>query len=191
MKSSALVLNAVILALQMSGQAAAPPAKSRTPKLNLQTLSTRADRVTGGDVLVSIAAPAGAPAARPEVRLNGRDISDAFRQQRGSLVGLVTGLVDGRNELKVSAWGVRDQVLALANYPATGPVISGPHIEPFVCQTDTFKLPDGSTLGVASDADCSAPTKVQYVYMPYDGKDLQPLPNTRALPGNVATITTT
>src|SRR5262252_1381168 len=203
MKSSALVLNAVILALQMSGQAAAPPAKSRTPKLNLQTLSTRADRVTGGDVLVSIAAPAGAPAARPEVRLNGRDISDAFRQQRGSLVGLVTGLVDGRNELKVSAWGVRDQLLTLTNYPITGPVISGPHIEPFVCQTDTFKLPDGTTLTDArltaardegkerSADDCSAPTRVQYVYMPYDGKEFQPLANTRELPGNVATITTT
>ncbi|HXI31708.1 MAG TPA: DUF6351 family protein, partial [Vicinamibacterales bacterium] len=141
----------------------------------------------------------GAPAARPDVGLNGRDVSDAFRQQNGSFVGLVTGLVDGRNELKVSAWGVRDQTLALTNYPIAGPVISGPHVQPFVCETDTFKLPDGTTLTDArltpsrSDdhGDCSAPTKVQYVYLPYDGKEFQPLPNPRELPGNVATITTT
>src|SRR5262245_6669309 len=220
MKSVALVFIGVILALQMSGQAAAPPAKSKARKLDIQTLSTHADRVTGGDVLLAIAVPAGAPAARPDVRLNGRDVSDAFHQQHGSFVGLVTGLVDGRNELKVSAWGVHDQALALTNYPITGPVISGPHIEPFVCQTDTFKLPDGTTLtdarlkpsryeGAAAggislrrsakalaersedSGDCSAPTKVQYVYMPYDGKELQPLPDARELPGNVATITTT
>ncbi|HJZ76410.1 MAG TPA: DUF6351 family protein, partial [Vicinamibacterales bacterium] len=220
MKSVALVFIGVILALQMSGQAAAPPAKSKARKLDIQTLSTHADRVTGGDVLLAIAVPAGAPAERPDVRLNGRDVSDAFHQQHGSFVGLVTGLVDGRNELKVSAWGVHDQALALTNYPITGPVISGPHIEPFVCQTDTFKLPDGTTLtdarlkpsryeGAAAggislrrsakalaersedSGDCSAPTKVQYVYMPYDGKELQPLPDARELPGNVATITTT
>jgi hypothetical protein len=92
-------------------------------------------------------------------------------------------------------------------------VISGPHVEPFVCETDTFKLPDGSTLtdarlkpsrlrspdgasfggqarSVDNADDCSAPTQVQYVYMPYDGKEFQPLPNPRELPGNVATITT-
>src|SRR5215468_4984500 len=104
MKSAALVFTAVILALQMSGQADAPPAKAKAQKLGIQTLSTRADRVTGGDVLVAIAAPAGAQPARadrPDVRLNGRDVSDAFHQQQGSFVGLVTGLVDGRNELKV------------------------------------------------------------------------------------------
>jgi uncharacterized tannase-like protein DUF6351 len=198
MKNAALAAIVALLALQTSGVAAAgaPP---KTKKLDIQTLSARADRVTGGDVLVGIAAPAGAQPARPDVRLNGRDVSDAFRPQNGAFVGLVTGLVDGRNELKVSAWGVRDQALVLTNYPIAGPVISGPHQQPFVCQTDTFKLPDGTTLtdaranpsrSEAGAGDCSAPTRVQYVYMPYDGKDLKPLANPRELPGDVATTTT-
>src|SRR4029079_17586778 len=42
-----------------------------------------------------------------------------------------------------------------------------------------------------SEDDCSAPTNVQYVYMPYDGKELKPLADTRELPADVATITTT
>jgi len=207
MKSAALAAFAVFLAMQTSSGAAAPP---RAPKLDIQTLSTHADRVTGGDVLIAIAIPAGsaASAAAPEVRLNGRDVSNAFRAVNHRFVGLVTGLVDGRNDLKVSAWGARDQSLAITNYAITGPVISGPHQQPFVCQTDTFKLPDGSTLTDArlkpSDAqrsakalaersetdDCSAPTNVQYVYMPYDGKELKPLAETRELPADVATITT-
>src|SRR4029079_1681403 len=41
-----------------------------------------------------------------------------------------------------------------------------------------------------SEDDCSAPTNVQYVYMPYDGKELKPLADTRELPADVATITT-
>jgi Tannase-like family of unknown function (DUF6351) len=149
MKTAALALIAFLLALQTSGQAASQ-AKSR--KLDIRTLSTSADRVTGGDALVGINVPAGAQPSAPGVRLNGRDVSDAFRRQGGSFVALVTGLVDGRNELKVTGWGVRDQVLALTNYPIRGPVMSGPHQQPFVCQTDTFKLPDGSTLGAAIEA---------------------------------------
>ena len=216
MKRAALAFIAVLLALQTSGQAAAPP---KALKLDIQALSTRADRVTGGDVLIAIAAPAGAQAVRPQVRLNGRDVSDAFRQLNGRFVGLVTGLADGRNELKASAAGVRDQSVILINYPIAGPVISGPHQQPFVCQTDTFKLPDGTTLTDArlkasrsddssrdadqliqrsakalaersEDDDCSAPTKIQYVYMPYDGEELKPLADARELPGDVATITT-
>jgi uncharacterized tannase-like protein DUF6351 len=213
MKSAALAAFVVFLAIQTSSGAAAPP---RVNKLDIQTLSTHADRVTGGDVLIAIAIPAGsaASAAPPDVRLNGRDVSNAFRAVNHRFVGLVTGLVDGRNDLKVSGWGVRDQSLAITNYPITGPVISGPHQQPFVCQTDSFKLPDGSTLTDATrrsvrlqaDAqavrlkpdttyidrtdDCSAPTNVQYVYMPYDGKELKPLADTHELPADVATITT-
>jgi hypothetical protein len=218
MKPAALALIAVLLLFQTSSGAAAPPGArasqagarasqasgTKARKLDIQTLSTHADRVTGGDVLIAIAIPAGAAAsaAPPEVRLNGRDVSSAFRVVNHRFVGLVTGLIDGRNDLKVSGWGTRDQSFAITNYAITGPVISGPHQQPFVCQTDSFKLPDGSTLTDArlkasrsrndenSADDCSAPTNVQYVYMPYDGKELKPLADSRELPADVATITT-
>ena len=42
------------------------------------------------------------------------------------IVGLVTGLANGRNELKGSGWGVVDQPFVITNYPITGPIISGP-----------------------------------------------------------------
>ena len=200
MKRAALAFSLALIApFVMSGSSLSAQRTSSAKKLDIQTLSTHADRLTGGDVPIAIAIPPGAAAAAtpPDVRLNGRDVASAFRLQNRRFVGLVTGLVDGRNELKVSGWGVRDQPLAITNYPITGPVISGPQQQPFVCQTDTFKLPDGTTLTDArltasrSGDDCSAATKVQYVYMPYDGKELRPLADTRELPANVATITTT
>jgi len=193
MTRTALAFLAGLLILQASGTTAG--AASKKKPLDIRTLSTRADRISGGDVLVEIAPPSppsppDAAAARYAVALNGRDVSSAFRLQNGSLVGLVKGLIVGANELSATAWGVSDQRITLTNYPIAGPIISGPHQRPFVCQTGDFKLPDGSTLGAATDADCSAGTNVQYVYMPYDGKDLKPLANTRELPPDVATITT-
>src|SRR5262249_9391593 len=52
-------------------------------------------------------------------------------------------------------------------------------------------LPDGTPFGNPTDADCSAPTKVTYLYMPTGGTALQPLGNTTSLPSNVAQTTTT
>jgi len=158
-----------------------PPADG----IAIRVLSTRANRVSGGDALVAILATS----SPPLVRLNGRDISAVFHEDHGSFVGLVTGLAIGRNDLKVS--GSRDQTIELTNYPITGPIVSGPHQDPFVCQTDTFKLPDGSTLGSPTDGNCSAPTKIQYVYLPQDGKEFKPFASARALPDDVATTTTT
>jgi hypothetical protein len=46
----------------------------------------------------------------------------------------------------------------VVNHPVAGPVFSGPHQVPFVCETDVLGL------GVPTDSDCSAPTRVQYLY---------------------------
>src|SRR5262252_6979786 len=117
--------------------AGAPPKRGA---LDIRTLSTRADRISGGDVLLEIAPPALARAAAADapftIDLNGRDVSSAFHRQNGSLVALLTGLAVGRNELKASAWGVADERATLTNYPIAGPIVSGPHQQPFVCQTD-------------------------------------------------------
>jgi hypothetical protein len=152
--------------------------------LNITTLSTRADRVSGGDVLVQITQTDNA--ATP-VALNGNDVSAAFRagSMPNTRVGLVTGLIVGSNTL--SAGGVD---LAIHNYPITGPIMTGPHNTPFFCQTQTFQLPDGTIFGLPTDADCSAPTKITYLYMPVGGTTFQPLPSTTSLPSNVAQTTT-
>jgi hypothetical protein len=178
-----------LFALQTIGLAGAP--QDTAKKIDIRTLSTRADLVTGGDVLVEIVAP-GAGALL--VALNGHDVSSAFHAGAGgSAMGLVTNLALGKNMLTVSGkpWAVRDAALQITNYPITGPVISGPWQQPFVCQTDTFTLPDGTTLGAPLDANCSAATRVQYVYLPKGAKEFAPLADTHALPADVAMTTTT
>jgi hypothetical protein len=150
---------------------------------------------------VRIELPKGASQRELRVELNGADVTTAFRTGPGkdTLTGLVAGLVDGRNVLEASVrrhghkhgHGHDSERVTLTNYPITGPIISGPHQQPFICQTASFRLPDGTTLGAPLDANCSAATKVNYVYMPAGGSAFVPMPSTAALPANVAMTTTT
>jgi uncharacterized tannase-like protein DUF6351/tannase/feruloyl esterase len=153
--------------------------------LDIKTVSTRADRVSGGDVLVQVTQD---DSAATPVSLNGNDVTSSFHA--GSIantrVGLVSGLIVGSNTL--SSGGVS---LQIHNYPITGPITSGPHNVPFFCQTQDFTLPDGTKLGAPTDADCSAPTKITYLYLRTGGTALVPLPNPGSLPANVAKTTTT
>src|SRR2546422_993052 len=66
--------------------------------LDIKTLSTHADRVSGGDVLVQITLDQSQPVV---VTLNGVNVSSAFHPGTApnTLVGLVTGLNLGRNTL--------------------------------------------------------------------------------------------
>jgi hypothetical protein len=160
-------------------------------ELSIRTLSTRADRVSGGDVLVEIRFDHRNNDRPLRITLNGKDVSAAFRpgEAPNTLVGLVTGLAPARNTLR--AQGNGSATLEITNYPITGPITSGPHIQPFICQTQSFKLPDGTFFGASTDADCSAPTKITYLYMPAGGSAFVPLPSLTSLPANVAKTTTT
>jgi hypothetical protein len=155
-------------------------------------VSTRADRVSGGDVLVEIVTPpTGGSAVTATV--DGRDVSAAFhRREDGSYLGLIAGLKLGKNTLKVQGapWSVPDESLELTNYPSTGPIVSGPPLQPFVCQTDTFKLPDGSVIGKPQDDNCSFPTRIDYVYLPAGASELKPVADPMHLPADAATTTT-
>ena len=116
-------------------------------KSSIQTISTRPDRVSGGNVLVEISVP-GRHKQPIDVKVNGRDVSSSFRPgtRPNTLMGLVTGLNIGRN--KISAAG---DTLVVTNYPISGPITSGPHIKPFICDTHVFKLPDGTAVHGAAD----------------------------------------
>src|SRR6266851_5694263 len=143
--------------------------------LTISTLSGAADRVSGGDALVEITFQRG---DHLTIRLNGHDVSSAFHpgSAPNSVVGLVTGLVLGRNTLTVEGRGAR-RTLYLTNYPIKGPIVSGPHIHPFICQTESFHLPDQTTLGPPIDSDCSAETRVNYVYKSTEDGMFRPLPD--------------
>jgi len=177
---------------------AAPSARSneRDREFEIRTLSTKADMVTGGDVLVQVNVPAHVAFADVQIDVNGRDITAAFRPASAghSLVGLVQGLALGRNTLAVSSArrgrpGAPTERLAIVNHAITGPVLSGPKQAPFICETQTFDLAvTGGTLGPPIDENCSVATRFDYVYMSTGGT-LKPLPNPAVRPPDLATAT--
>ncbi|TMI42393.1 MAG: hypothetical protein E6H41_04285, partial [Betaproteobacteria bacterium] len=151
--------------------------------------------MSGGDVLVEITNVREERKHPLQIMLNGRDVTAAFRpgSEPNSRIGLVTGLELGKNKLSVGGRGEPKETLEITNYAITGPITSGPHITPFICQTHGFRLPDGSfyTAQPVTDPSCAAPTKITYLYMPVGGTAFVPLPSTTTLPANVASTTTT
>jgi hypothetical protein len=124
--------------------------------LTATVLSSRPDMVSGNDALIEIT---NAGAQKPQVKVNGRDVSNVFHADptRRSMIGLVDGLRVGANSVTVKA-GSANTKLQLVNHPITGPIVSGEHLKPYVCNTEE------SGLGKALDADCSALAKVEYFY---------------------------
>lgn len=82
--------------------------------------------------------------------------------------------------------------VTLTNYPASGPMFSGPQETPFICQTESFRIyPGGPFLGAATDANCSALTRVDYVYRNTANPAVfAPLISLQQLPTDAATATT-
>jgi hypothetical protein len=177
-------------------------------QFRVTTLSSRPDMISGGDVLLQIDVPQGVPLNKAIIKLNGQDITAALHADLAAhaLVGLVTGLKLGGNDLEVfnvQNQEIRASQITLKNFPITGPMISGSQEQPYICQTQDFKLPDGSLLGPPIDANCSVKTVVTYVYKstapasaPPSGTgpaalNLKPLPSLTALPPDVAMTTTT
>lgn len=158
-------------------------------ELELAVLSTRAETVTGGDALVGVRGLDSDDVVH--VSRNGKDVSEHFAlDDDGVLVGLVTGLEMGRNEVAVvaehPAHGRRVASLPIDNHPIEGPVFSGPHQEPFYCQTAQ------SGLGEPLDDDCSAEPRVEWVYFDDLEQDFVPLADPYGpYPSTTATATST
>ena len=163
----------------------------RADELRLEAVSTQAHLVTGGDVLVRVHVGSDLDASRVEVGTNGIEV-DARRADDGSFIALVRGLHDGDNQIEAGIPGGPSATLTVTNYPVTGPIISGPHESPYICQTEDFMLV-GETLGPALDESCSIDTRVDYVYLStLDGEFKQHPGGGRAVagPDDVAQATT-
>src|SRR5258705_4493463 len=111
-------------------------------KLEIRTLSSRPDLVSGGDALIEVKAPAGVSLSHITLTLNGKDVTDQLKQSQAgtpalpgdspdtaSFRGLISGMTLGDNILRVtlkpsgkSARGVQAS-LAAKNYPITGPIL--------------------------------------------------------------------
>jgi len=180
----------------------------------ISILSSSPDMVSGGDALVRVDVPEIVPLSLVSVERNGDDVTGAFAPdpEDHALVGLVDGFVLGANTLEVEPtwwpplWPALAQ-LSVTNYPITGPIFSGPQQYPFVCQTEPSGLGQplvdnddhdgfpvygvdgsGNKTVIGWSKDCSAETRVYYMYRSTTGGKFKPLPPVGS-PADLATTT--
>ena len=182
----------LILIGLLTGAAGVVAAEQAGGEVALTVLSSRPDVITGEEALLRIDVPRSIALDSVRVAVNGADATAAFRADadRHHLVGLIDGLNRGANEVSVAAGGAGEANLTLTAYPVEGPVISGPHEQPFICQTDAFELPSGETLGDPLDEHCSVARRIDYAYRTANDGELRPLGDPSAVPADVAMATT-
>jgi len=167
--------------------------QSNESGIQLRAVSTQPWLVTGGDVLVEVAFTASLNRTQLSISLNGSDISDRFTETAATtLQALLTDMPQGDSTLLVEHSPQQlSESLKLTNYPSAGPIISGPHEQPYVCQTEQFVTVAGDTLGSALDANCTIPTRVDYVYWSTVDEVFKPLllAAETALPQDMGLIT--
>ena len=140
--------------------------------VQIRATSNRADMVSGGDVTLEIALPAGGSTESLRVDVGGRDVSAAFRlQASGTYKGVVTGLADGPNVITASTLNTRPAALTVTNAPRHGPVFSGAQVKPFYCATPVQQVVNGtvpatnaSGLAGVPDANCNIATEFKLYY---------------------------
>lgn len=161
-----------------------PLAASAARPVSIEVVSGRADSVSGGDALVSVAG------ARSDFRIvaAGVDVTDSFLPLGDTLLGLVEDLPLGTSVLAVTKKNGQVQAeLEVENHPVTGPVFSGPQ-HPMYCTAAGAPW----NLG-AVDEDChvAAPvvsyryrtTAGQFANYPTDGSTPADLAMTTTLDG--------
>jgi hypothetical protein len=131
---------------------------------DIVVLSSRPEHVTGGDAVIRVSVPTRVSLDDVNVSLNGTDVTSALRQDAGehALVGLVSGFVDGENTLLANAKGSQPGFTAherVLNTPSYGPIFSGPHQRPWICET----LASGLGTPPASGP-CVAATRYDWFY---------------------------
>lgn len=154
------------------------------PVVALTPLSSKAHLGSGGDALIQVAVDPDTFLDQLQIELDGSDVTPLFRPvtdtgagENQYLRGLVSSLATGDHNVTITVLDANQlpipnagTTLTLTNWPITGPLISGPHETPFICQTESFSLGAGlGELGVPLDANCSATTRVDFVYRSTDG----------------------
>lgn len=177
----------------------------------VKVVSSAPHQVTDGDARLHIEVPRTVPLHQVEVWVNGIDQRKHFSVLPGTtrtLTGVIDGLLVGANALKVKANGngkgrPSPVSMTLTNYPITGPIFSGPHQYPFVCNTvgnnlgqpiadnseTGTKVFDASGSVIGYSRDCSVPTQVVFRYRTTDGP-WQPYKPGDKRPADMAQTTT-
>jgi hypothetical protein len=185
----------LLFAVALAVLAIAPPAMAdpKPDHFTFETLSSRADTVSGGDALVAVNVPSALKLKQVKILLGDTDVTSEFSSDPDDshrLVALLDGLALGENTLVANANGdgngrAHDE-LALVNHAITGPVFSGPHQSPFICRT----AETANGLGAPLDADCSAPTRVDWFYRSNVTNTFKPLADPTDRPADLAQTTT-
>src|SRR5262245_54841329 len=172
-------------ALLLAGAALTGPAAAHEDedrdlnRFEIRTLSNRADLISGGDALVEVRVPRHVDLDSVVITLDGHDITAAFARSPSArtLLGLVTGLADGRNTLEAGIKKghhrtVNFERLTITNHPIGGPVLLGSQTQPWVCATPTPAIDPatGATTNAsglstfAVDAQCNIATEFKLFY---------------------------
>ena len=170
----------VIVAVLASALAGIAEAATSKRQLSVSVLSGRADLVSGGSALVAVDLPPGSNPRLARVTVGGNDVTSAFAVRAdGRFEGLVTGLALGPNQLQATLPGSAGAAITLTNHPIGGPVLSGPQLQPWTCQS------------TAVDSQCNQPPTYRYVYKSTDPtkSGFQPY-NPGSPPSDVAQTTT-
>ena len=183
-----------LLTLLLLGAVSLSPAPARAQgAVQIRVLSTRADLVSGGEALVEVVAPTGAPLSAVRVDVGGRDVTSELAPGRvagllassplrnrlpverddNALVGLVTGLRVGDNLLTARLPDGSGAAITIVDHPAAGPVVAGPQVQPWVCATQSPPAPPVGagqpvTLGAALDSQRDTPSVVSWFYRSTD-----------------------
>ena len=177
---------------QRSQAVVADPFTLKTPPLargqiELLTLSTMPSAVTAGEALMEVRGVGANDSLR--VTRNGRSVTAAFHQaSSGTWRGMVRNLRLGRNNVTATVHGprgIRTATLVVTDHPITGPVFSGPHQEPFICETQA------AGLGKPLDGNCSVKTQYAWFYRSTVDQSFHQLANPYApYPSDTASTTT-
>ena len=143
--------------------------------MTVQTLSGRADMVSGGSALVEVKLPTGASATALKVMVGSTDLTSAFATRSdGRTVGLVTGLANGANALNVTASdnSFVGATLTLTSHSIGGPVLLSTQVQPWICATPTPTAATATTPAtnasglstVATDAQCNITAQTKLFY---------------------------
>src|SRR5205807_268962 len=163
--AAALMLTAASVTPGASASAAAPPESitvdaswfgngvATTPlasgQIELAVVSSLPSTVTGENARVEVRGLQ--PGDTLQVQRDGTDVTSSLvpvSAKPGVVDGVVSGLRVGTNHLTATATGpagTRRARLEVTDHPVTGPVLSGPHQSPFLCQTEDNKM--GKALG--------------------------------------------
>ena len=182
LRAARFISLALALCLALGAQAALAQSS-----FQIKILSSPTYAITGEDALVQVSVPAGTALGDVIVRLNGRDVTSAFQSfDATTLRGLVSGFNVGANTLSMGSRSGAPIItkILVTDRPRTGPVFSGPQQTPFVCETEFLGL------GAALDANCTAPTRVDYFYRSTATNTFQPYNTSGPRPSDLATTTT-